>query len=205
MNQILVTKKFHKKTLFFKLQFILSLIIIFISSFYFLYIFYVMKSEEKKGELLLDTVQLSQLYTSNNNIDTSISRIPSSPFIIGSINIEKLNISYPIFSETSDELLKISPCRFYGPMPNEFGNLCIAAHNYDNTKFFSRLHELEINDVIQIQDLSGNTLLYYVYDNYEVSINDTDCISPIENHKEITLITCNNQNGNRIIVKAIAK
>ena len=164
-----------------------------------------MKSEEKKGELLLDTVQLSQLYTSVNNIDTSISRIPSSPFIIGSINIEKLNISYPIFSETSDELLKISPCRFYGPMPNEFGNLCIAAHNYDNTKFFSRLHELEINDVIQIQDLSGNTLLYYVYDNYEVSINDTDCISPIENHKEITLITCNNQNGNRIIVKAIAK
>lgn len=205
MNQILVTKKFHKKTLFFKMQFILSLIIIFISSFYFLYIFYVMKSEEKKGELLLDTVQLSQLYTSNNNIDTSISRIPSSPFIIGSINIEKLNISYPIFSETSDELLKISPCRFYGPMPNEFGNLCIAAHNYDNTKFFSRLHELEINDVIQIQDLSGNTLLYYVYDNYEVSINDTDCILPIENHKEITLITCNNQNGNRIIVKAIAK
>ena len=205
MNQILVTKKFHKKTLFFKMQFILSLIIISISFFYFLYIIHVMKSEEKKGELLLDAVQLSQLYTPEKNVETSFIDIPASPFIIGSIKIEKLNISYPIFSETSDELLKISPCRFYGPMPNEFGNLCIAAHNYDNTKFFSRLYELEVNDVIQIQDLSGNTLLYYVYDNFEVPIDNTDCISPIENHKEITLITCNNQNGNRIIVKAVAK
>lgn len=205
MNQILVTKKFHKKTLFFKMQFIFSLIIISISFFYFLYIIHVMKSEEKKGELLLDAVQLSQLYTPEKNVKTSFPDIPASPFIIGSIKIEKLNISYPIFSETSDELLKISPCRFYGPMPNEFGNLCIAAHNYDNTKFFSRLHELDVNDVIQIQDLSGNTLLYYVYDNFEVPIDNTDCISSIENQKEITLITCNNQNGNRIIVKAVAK
>lgn len=205
MNQILVTKKFHKKTLFFKMQFIFSLIIISISFFYFLYIIHVMKSEEKKGELLLDAVQLSQLYTPEKNVKTSFPDIPASPFIIGSIKIEKLNISYPIFSETSDELLKISPCRFYGPMPNESGNLCIAAHNYDNTKFFSRLHELDVNDVIQIQDLSGNTLLYYVYDNFEVPIDNTDCISSIENQKEITLITCNNQNGNRIIVKAVAK
>ena len=31
----------------------------------------------------------------------------------------KQNITYPILSTTSEELLKISPCRFYGPMPNE--------------------------------------------------------------------------------------
>ena len=55
------------------------------------------------------------------------------------IEIPKIGIYYPIISEATDELLKISPCRIAGPMPNEDGNLCIAGHNYDNYKFFSKL------------------------------------------------------------------
>ena len=39
--------------------------------------------------------------------------------VTGIIEINKLNISYPILSNMNTELLKIAPCRFYGPLPNE--------------------------------------------------------------------------------------
>ena len=52
----------------------------------------------------------------------------------------------------------------------------------------------------------GNVLSYSVYQNYEVAFNDTSCTSQQTNgKKEITLVTCNNRNNKRIIVKAIEK
>ena len=123
--------------------------------------------------------------------------------VIGIIEIPKINISYPILSESNDELLKIAPCRISGPMPNEDGNLCIAGHNYDNYKFFSKISSLENGDEIIIYDLYNNKLSYYVFNNYEVLENN---LSPLEtsdnNSKQITLITCNNLNSNRIIIEA---
>lgn len=74
--------------------------------------------------------------------------------VIGLIEIKKININYPIISSYNDELLKIAPCRFYGPMPNEVGNLCIAGHNYNSYKFFSKLKNLSIGDNVTIYDLS---------------------------------------------------
>ena len=50
-----------------------------------------------------------------------------------------------VISKTNDELLKLSICRYYGPMPNEIGNLCIAGHNYKNNLMFSKLNKLNIN------------------------------------------------------------
>ena len=40
-------------------------------------------------------------------------------YTVGTINIPSINVNYPILSETSVELLKISPCKFWGPNPNE--------------------------------------------------------------------------------------
>lgn len=74
--------------------------------------------------------------------------------VIGLIEIKSIGINYPIISSYNDDLLKISPCRFYGPMPNEIGNLCIAGHNYNSYKFFSRLKKLSNGDIITIFDLS---------------------------------------------------
>ena len=74
--------------------------------------------------------------------------------VIGLIEIKSININYPIISKYNDDLLKIAPCRFYGPMPNEIGNLCIAGHNYNSYKFFSRLKNLSNGDIITIFDLS---------------------------------------------------
>ena len=126
--------------------------------------------------------------------------------MIGYIEIPKINIKYPILSNISDELLKVSPCRFYGPLPNENGNLCIAAHNYDDNRFFGNLYKLNIGDMINIYDSSNNVTHYYVYDKFESSEKDTSCINQdVHVLKELTLITCNNLNKNRLIIKSKAQ
>lgn len=126
-------------------------------------------------------------------------------YTIGVINIPSINVNYPILSTYTDELLKIAPCRFHGPNPNEVGNLCIAGHNYKNSKFFSKVPNLQLGDKIEITDLSGRMLTYTVYDKFIVNPDELECTSQLTNgNKEITLITCTNDNKQRHIIKARA-
>lgn len=124
----------------------------------------------------------------------------------GIIEIPKINLYYPIFSYLTEDLLKIAPCKFYGNTPNVNGNICIAGHNYDNSLFFSKISTLSPNDEIYIFDNYGKQYVYLVSHIYEVADSD---LSPIfnyeENEKILTLITCNNFNSNRIILKAKQK
>ena len=124
-------------------------------------------------------------------------------YTIGVINIPSINVNYPILSTYTDELLKIAPCRFHGPNPKEVGNLCIAGHNYKNSKFFSKVPNLQLGDKIEITDLSGRMLTYTVYDKFIVNPDELECTSQLTNgNKEITLITCTNDNKQRHIIKA---
>lgn len=125
--------------------------------------------------------------------------------VIGTLNIPSLGIKYPVLSSTSEALLKISLNKYWGPNPHEVGNLCILGHNYENTKFFSKLHNIEIGDVVQLTDINGKTLDYIVYETDIVDPNNNDCTSQLTNgHTEITLITCHNKALQRFIVKARA-
>lgn len=121
----------------------------------------------------------------------------------GIIEIPKINLYYPVFSHLTEDLLKISPCKFYGDSPDVNGNICIAGHNYDNSLFFSKISTLSTNDEIFLFDNNGTKYIYFVYDIYEVKSSD---LSPVlnydKNEKTVTLITCNNFNSNRIILKA---
>lgn len=124
-------------------------------------------------------------------------------YTIGVINIPSINVNYPILSTYTDELLKIAPCKFHGPNPNEVGNLCIAGHNYKNSKFFSKVPNLQLGDTIEITDLSGRMLTYTVYDKFIVNPDELECTSQLtDGKKEITLITCTNDNKQRHIIKA---
>lgn len=119
------------------------------------------------------------------------------------INIPKINISYAVLSTTTPELLKMSPCKFWGGEPNEVGNFCIIGHNYRNTKFFSKVPTLENGDIIELVDLSGRKIQYEVYYKTVVPEGDTKDTSQLTNgRKEVTLITCTNDSKNRVIVKA---
>lgn len=128
---------------------------------------------------------------------------------VGTVAIPKINVTYPIIDGTTDtaeeteELLKISPTKFWGPNLNEVGNFCIVGHNYRNTRFFSKVPTLEAGDIIQITDLLGKTIQYKVYNKYQVDPTDVSCTTQLTNgRKEITLITCTDDSKHRVVVKA---
>lgn len=201
MNQILQTKlKKHLKTIknILKIQFYLSIFLIIIISLINIFYLYNLYKKEKYSNEILNTYNITKLYSNiqyDINIDSNV---------IGIIEIPKINIYYPIFSGCTEELLKISPCRLYGPLPGKNGNLCIAGHNYDNSKFFSKIPALNINDEIILYNSSNKKFSYFIFNIYEVKSDD---ISPIysydEKKKQLTLITCNNINNKRIIIKAL--
>lgn len=209
MNQIIfsehenvkLSKRKNKKK--FKFLLYISVFSIFFITSYFLYTLIVKNKKESVSKYLLNSFNLERLYSYKNTSTTVLLNSNQNYSVIGSIEIPSISINYPILSDTNDELLKIAPCRFYGPYPNEVGNLCIAGHNYDNNQFFSNLYKLNVGNEIIIYDSLNSLIKYYIYDKYETNKNDTSCTSQNTNgNKEITLITCNNFNGNRLIVKA---
>jgi len=122
---------------------------------------------------------------------------------VAQIKISKINVNYAVLSETTDALLKISPCYFWGPNPNEVGNFCIVGHNYRNKKFFSKVPTLEMGDIVELTDMTGRTLKYKVYDKYTVDPTDVRCTSQLTSgKKEVTLITCTDDSSQRVVVKA---
>ncbi len=124
---------------------------------------------------------------------------------IATLNIPSLGIKYPILSTTSEALLKVSLNKYWGSNPNEVGNMCVLGHNYENTKFFSKLPNIKIGDIVQITDLEGKTLDYTVYETDIIDPYDNSCTSQLtDGHTEITLITCYNKGAQRFIAKARA-
>ena len=118
------------------------------------------------------------------------------------LNIPGLGINYPVLSEQSEELLKISLNKYWGPAPNEVGNYCIVGHNYRSGKMFGNLSKIQNGDKVELTDASGRTLTYTVYNKYVVEPDDTRCTSQLTNgYKELTLITCTNQGKQRLVVK----
>ena len=123
---------------------------------------------------------------------------------VGVVKIPKINVNYPILSETSDALLKIAPCKFWGPNPNEVGNFCIVGHNYRNNRFFSKVPKLDIGDSIEIMDLTGTTVTYKIYDMHNVDPTDVrDTTQKTDGKREVTLITCTDDSKERVVVRAI--
>lgn len=224
MNQIICTsnvsmeityvdeKKIIKSKLFLKPLFYTLVLISFSLTIYYIYLRYDIYKSEQLSQRLLNSYNITSIYEldssySVNPINKEI-LLPDSEKIsgtvIGIIEIKKLNIIYPILSEINKDFLKISPCKFYGPNPNETGNLCIAAHNYKNGTFFSNLSNLVNGDIITIYDSVGNSIDYVVYNVYKTDSRDMSCTNQNTNNKKvITLITCDFlDNHYRTIVKA---
>lgn len=203
--------KNKRKILIVKIIFFIS---IFILIFFIIFLIFFIKNLDKKennSKILYNNFNLSSLYSNNENYSVNflnqngnISNNVINSFVIGIIEIDKLKINYPILSETSKELLQISPCRFAGPMPNEIGNLCIAGHNYIDNRFFARISTLELNDIITIYNLYGVKSNYIVLNKKEVQSSDISCTNQDTNGKKIvTLMTCNSILQTRIIITCI--
>ena len=202
MIQILITKnKYYKKKYLFVTQLIFSIIIISIIIYFIFNYFYKIYKQEEVSKQITNNYNLSNLYST---INTNKNENPLDNTLFGNIEIPKIKINYPIFSNLTEELLKVSPCKFYGSNLNDTGNICIAGHNYDNGKFFSNIYLLTNNDIIYIYSNYRKKYTYIITSVYEVNPYDLSPIFEYDyNKKCLTLVTCNNINGNRIIIKAI--
>lgn len=193
MNQILVNQKINKKLKYvFKTQLFISLIIAAIIIFIFIKNYNNEENLEEISTQINKAVKLSAIYNVQNE---------KLELYFGKIVIDKIDLEYTIFNEFSEELLKIAPCKFYGKDLETKGNIAIVAHNYNDDRFFGRLDELEVKDNIKIISFDNKEYNYTIYDIFETEEDDT---SILKNNKyyELTLVTCNNINKKRIIVKA---
>ncbi len=116
-NKINFFKKEQKK---YKIIFFICIIICIISVIIYFFIRYDMQKNDEISKNLANGFSLTTLY-SNSISEYSSEKLEVSPqpFVIGLIQIDKIKLMYPILSETTRELLKLAPCRYYGPMPNE--------------------------------------------------------------------------------------
>ena len=123
--------------------------------------------------------------------------------VIAKLDIPKINLETYVFGEYSEEAMWICPSKYYGPNPNEIGNLCIAAHNYDKPNMFNHIIELNEGDLIFLSDNKNGEEKYIVYDIYKSNPKNTKALSQDTNgNTDITLITCSDYSSKRIIVKA---
>lgn len=232
-EKLYVTPELKRKKKMYKVQFFISVFLICLLSSYYIYAEYDRNKSEEVSQTLLSEIQTGEddttkQSTKNDAIiivlneeeaeeaeDSSIStnEIINNTTVDGVtytteaiISIPKIGITYPVLSETSDELLEISVNRYWPEpsklKPNEVGNYCIVGHNYRNGKMFGRLNELVNGDIVTLKDMTGRTLQYAVYDRYVVEPTDTSCTTQRTNgRKELTLITCTNYGTQRLVVK----
>ena len=158
-----------------------------------------------------DRVTSNKKTTTKKKTNTSTSSTSYSPTykgfpMVGSIEIPKTKIKYPILAEATKKSIEKSVAVFYSPGLNQIGNTIIMGHNYRNGLFFSKNKNLEIGDKIYITDLNGNRLEYTIYDKYETSESDSSYLTLETNGTiEVTLATCTDYDtSRRIIIRARA-
>ena len=195
MNQILVTdrlyvtNKLKKKKKMYKIQFVLSILFVFIFSGWYIYSEVQKNACEAVSQDILNDISMdettsdkplvvalddTEVVDANGRVlDGKYTDANGSTYTYESIlSIPSLGIEYPVLSDTSDELLKISINKFWGGSPNSVGNYCIVGHNYKSGKMFGKLSQMKSGDIIKLTDLSGNTLQYKVYDRYVIYPED---------------------------------
>jgi len=123
--------------------------------------------------------------------------------VLGTIEIPKTGIKYPVLDKVTIKSIEVSVAYYYGPGLNEVGNTVIVGHNYRNGAFFGKNKKLAKGDSIYITDNSGKKIKYTIYDIYTTTETDAAYITRETNGKrEISLSTCTDDSKGRLIVCA---
>ena len=175
----------------------------------------IVKITQDSFENTQETMQITIPKEDTQNSNTQTTKVQTKSYIakngkkynyIGRVVIPKIGVDYAILDHWSDELLRVSICKFHGSNPNEVGNLCLVGHNWRNKRFFSKVPTLEMGDLVEITDLNEVTIEYEVYDIHTVDPNNVDDTTQKTNgRKEVTLITCTDDSSQRVIVQCKEK
>ena len=136
---------------------------------------------------------------------SSESRVYKGYSVAGKIEMPSVNLRYPILDTmTNANALDVSVCIQYGGPLNSVGNTIIIGHNYKNGLFFGSNKNMKNGDQIHITNYAtGVKKTYSIYSMYQTEESDTSFYNRDTGGKsEITLVTCQNNNKYRLVIKA---
>lgn len=84
--------------------------------------------------------------------------------------------------------------------PGRVGNYALAAHNNIDTEIFRDLHKIEIGAIVNVYT-QNKMYTYKISEKFNVKPTQVDVLKGNDDKKEITLITCNYNATERVIVK----
>lgn len=111
---------------FLKFQFIFCSVFAFIITGYYFYSQYDKRKKESLSQEIINRFSITNLYENDESYlasrvstENTYQTDTSTFTVIGLIEIKSIGIYYPIINEFDYELLKIAPCKFLGPNPNQ--------------------------------------------------------------------------------------
>lgn len=164
---------------------------------------------EKESQEIVETFSKIDFSNNGGESENQIQLDYKGYKVIGIVKIPKIEIEYPILEignidpENAKEPMKLSIIKYWGENVNDYGNLSIAGHNNKNGTMFGKTKKLEIGDIIEMTDLTGQTIKYSINEIFVTDPDDVNILLPKEElEREVTLITCTNGNKERLIIKA---
>ena len=124
--------------------------------------------------------------------------------VIGIIEIEAIDIRYPVLEGTGNSQIKYA----IGHMPEtaglgEKGNCVLCGHNGSrNGIFFTNLNKLSAGDQVKITDKNGEIHMYEVTDTYIIDPYD-NTVKNQSDEEILTLLTCANKGTKRFVCRCI--
>lgn len=170
--------------------------------------------DRQKTNILIDEIFDHEIDISQTEIPTqpveeqsAKHHIAREPYVeqdryLGYIEISSMGIKRLITFGTSDVILNKG---FVGMLTNsanlddEIGNVILAGHSISNV--FQNLHYIGIGDSIKIVSHSA-TYYYKVVGKYTIEDDDLSYFQKVKDKKILTLVTCKNNNKQRLIVLA---
>lgn len=150
----------------------------------------------------IDGLPTNNSNNTNNGTTTAVKKKYEGFTMVGTIEISKIDLKYPILEGVSTKALDTAVCLQYGKL-NQIGNAVVIGHNYRNGTFFSNLYKLTNGDKITISDYTGKKITYTIYNKFEAEPEDTSFYNRDTNGvREITLSTCTDDSSKRTIILA---
>ena len=155
-------------------------------------------------ENTVDDVTNTTVETPSNNNTNKTSTVKYKGYnVIGTIQIPKTKVKYPIVDDISTDAMDRAIVMLYGPGLNQIGNTVIAGHNYRNGGFFGNNKKLELGDKIYITDAYGNKVEYTITNKYLTTDTDFEYASRnTQGKREISHSTCTSDASKRLVIWA---
>lgn len=155
----------------------------------------------------IEDINTGNTENTNTQTDANTSKSTKATYkgynVIGTIQIPKTKVKYPIVDSTSPKAMEVAIVMIYGPGLNQEGNTVIVGHNYRNGSFFGSNRKLENGDKIYITDTTGNRVEYVIYNKYITTDSDFSYATrETGNKREISLSTCTSDSSKRLVIWA---